>query len=63
VASNSGSDKLIKYKGLQSNVLYATTESLLANADYDRSNAGLTNQRAPRCIGAITRKLITLLIF
>jgi len=27
---------MIKYKGLQSNVLYATTESLLANADYDR---------------------------
>jgi len=28
--------EVIKYKGLQSNVLYATTKSLLANADYDR---------------------------
>jgi hypothetical protein len=36
VGFNSGSDKLIKYKGLKSNVLYATTKSLLANADYDR---------------------------
>ena len=26
----------LSYKGLQSNVLYATTKSLLANADYDR---------------------------